>query len=336
MRKKLKILAVFFSVLTAFCFFGTVEARAEDGTGVIADETTGTVTFDYDDVSGLEKTVLRMLDMVTTPSETVTTWMKVGVMDTGGGKQETEEKAIEIMNNIFKYFQTFGMCLLVIYFLMDYSKTTLMQGADFTMKSMAVSFLKLGLGWLLLYFAPAIVSGIFDTNNGIVDEVIKKINGEGLDTVSFEATKNAKIKMVEQVREMGILDCIGAIPNLLIAELGAVLGNCIILYQAISRKLEIYIRTAFVPLAMGDCYEGVHSTGARYIKKFFAICLWGVGMLLIVAIESSLCGSYIMGIFSSDFNITDLSVLIKVILFPLAAGGMCSGVKQICCDALGC
>lgn len=332
MKKALRILTPVLLVLIIIFVAPSYEARADDGDEV--DETTG--AFNYEEISGLNEAVLRMLDFISTPSETVATWMKIGVMTTRGSdgtdEETVEETVLNYVNEVFKYFQVFGMCLLVIYFLMDYSRTTLMQGQDFTLKSMAVSFLKLGAGWIVLSFGAEIVSALFDMNNGIMDDFVNRFSG-----TDNSAYINGRKMMFEQVKEFGVLECIGAIPNLLIAEIGAVLGNCIILYQAISRKIEVYVRTAFVPLAIGDCYNGENSVGVRYLKKLFAVCLWGLGMMLVVGISSSLSANYITSTFSQPgFSITDLSIMLKVVLFPLAAGGMCSGIKQICCEALGC
>lgn len=56
-----------------------------------------------------------------------------------------------------------------------------------------------------------------------------------------------------------------------------------------SRLIEIYLRFIFTPVALADFYHsGLHSTGWRYIKNFFAIAIQGGIILAIAVIYSAL------------------------------------------------
>ncbi len=89
-----------------------------------------------------------------------------------------------------------------------------------------------------------------------------------------------------------------------------------------------------MPVALSDMYNGENSTGVRNIKKLGAIIIWGFAMLALLKIANNLSISYISNTVSGG-DMSSMGVLIKIILIPLAAGGMCATLKQICCDLFG-
>lgn len=338
--KKLKILIPIFLFL--LCLFPITQASASDyefrcgNCGRVYEDQSSMRTcpcwdteeqlneingqIDYDALSGLQPTIMRMVDYILSSGESIKSFLTI------------EEDELPLVNTVIQYFSIVGICLLIIYFLMDYSKISLMQGSDFTLKSLVVSLLKLGVGWVILACGNTIISGFLSANNAMINWAVGNIG----DTTENLALAEAKLKLYEEVKEMRFFACLGMIASLLIVELGAILGNCIVAYQAISRKLELLIRTAFSPIALADCYNGEGSAGVRYLKKLFSVCLWGFGMILVIKLSSMLSTTYITNALAENFSLNNLSALLKLILFPLATGGMCAGIKQICNDALGC
>lgn len=111
-----------------------------------------------------------------------------------------------------------------------------------------------------------------------------------------------------------------------------VLIKCIML----TRQIEIFVRAAFLPVALGDGYNGLHSSGFRYAKTFLAICLQGSLIIIILSISDVLSSSYLLDVINGTFLGVDgvMSIVIMPIIYRIAATGLIMKsfplAKEIC------
>jgi len=300
---------------------GSLEARIEECRawyyGVEEDGSDGM----RDELGGLDTACMDMYYNIIVPSGGLNTYLQI---DTA-----TDEFALRTVHRVYHALEFVAILLLIVYFLMDMSRIMVIQGQEFTAKSLAGSLVKLAIGMLIITEGWDLIINILMMNNWLLSLMETSATGtnETLETLK---------RICDMVQSWGIMECIGMIVTLAFVQLGAVAGGLIVTYQAISRKLELYLRGCFAPVAIADCYEGVHSSGFRYIKKIIAIILWGGAMMIIVELNSSLSTGYMASLFDSGVEgLTSFSALAGLILFPLATGGMCGAAKQICNDALG-
>ena len=97
------------------------------------------------------------------------------------------------------------------------------------------------------------------------------------------------------------------------------------------------LRGGLMPVAIGDVYKGLDSNGVRYVKKFIALCLWGMAMIAVIKIGNGIWVSRIVEDFADLSDIWKiLGALLGSIVYPLAEAGMVSASKQVCTDVMGC
>lgn len=309
----------------------------------------------------LDETLLGHILDAYEPNEDLIEMLKFNV-DTTGGK--TNDFAIINSTggkgrSVYKFFCIIGILLTVAYFIIELNKTMLVQGGDFTIKTFYAPFMKFAIGIIMILILGDLIIYFAGFNNAIVEE-FRDINvasgGTGAEVVwsttedSFSSVpdgwtgdKYRFLKMdssgnfqgvdelATQIKEMSLFSRLAGVCNTLLIGLGAAVASLVMMYQAISRKLEMILRTVFFPLSAGDIFEGSHSGMIKYYKKMLALALSGLGMIMIIAIGTSLQ----MSMMGAGVQFTSLKSLLSLILVPLAEAGMCATVKTVCNDALG-
>lgn len=246
-------------------------------------------------------------------------------------------------NSLFKFFCILGVLLTTAYFAIELNKTVLMQGGEFTLKSFYAPFLKFTIGIILIIYLGTLVELYAGFNNAFIDRVDTALSGHSTPSgsvvtiggvtciIGHTDANDPLVKVGKQIYDMGLFERLGALLNCLLIGLGAAIATLVMMYQAVSRKIEIVLRTLFFPITAGDIFEGTHSPMIRYFKKMLALTLMGGGMLAIIAIGTAIQTSMTNG----GFGITSLKSALMLILVPLAECGMCATVKTVCNDALG-
>lgn len=85
--------------------------------------------------------------------------------------------------------------------------------------------------------------------------------------------------------DASFIDTIKYMAIFLLPMLGALIAQIIIKVIAYSRLLEIFIRTAFAPLAFSDFFgQGMNGAGFRFLKSFLAVAVQGIIIYVILLI----------------------------------------------------
>lgn len=148
---------------------------------------------------------------------------------------------------------------------------------------------------LLLYIVAFIVM-----NHGM-DILLKLIDiGQSIvDSMSFtssdamdEMLTTAHSKVNTEVT--GIPSGIAMTVQLFLPYAAALILSLAIKIVCYTRIFELYLKTMFAPLGMGDLItKGLDSNGLRFFKNYFATCLQGAVIVGISVIYSSIIGSLI-------------------------------------------
>lgn len=237
-----------------------------------------------------------------------------------------------------------GICMSLLYFLIDiYDKTT-MHVRDFDMKTFLLSFAKLVISIAIITWGPHVIVALIEIGNGLI---LKFVQGGG---TSLSNTQEQVMRaMLDYMENMGFLGAIGMIVGAIILQLANVIPSFLILFQAISRKLELILMVGLFPVALPDMYNGLSNSRAlSYAKKFAAVCLNGMIMLAVIKISTSLQGSFMEDIYKTMIENqgsaeaaaeyiarSGIAALIPAALYGFAAAGLISSSKTIVRDALG-
>lgn len=245
------------------------------------------------------------------------------------------------INAMWSYLYIFGVGMLLVYFLIECNRIMLMQGTDFTSKSMMSAFLKLGIGYLFVKEGTYIVSLFLKLNNGLISWIT------GVNLFSEYAAKDKGLPdlspLYEAIADMGFIDVLLFSILCIVIYLVSMVASLAIIYQSFSRKLEMIFRIGITPIALGDIYQGGNSTAVRYLKKILALVLYGCGMVAVIKIGTQMQITYVSEIKFSAIEVVApilflleiLKMLIVIVVITLAEVGACGLVKQACNDVLG-
>lgn len=107
------------------------------------------------------------------------------------------------------------------------------------------------------------------------------LNGGGINIDDSEPLKELYFRCTGATwpEDPGFFDAVKRIFNggtftLLLAWLFTFIVKCVVYLVVFMRILEIYIRTLFAPIALSDVfYQGLNSTGFRFLKSYLAVSL---------------------------------------------------------------
>lgn len=245
-------------------------------------------------------------------------------------------KDFDLISILYNYLAVVGVAMLIIYFLINVNKTLISQGGDFTIQSLFAPMLRFLFGYALVGYGTKIINIILGINNSLIDWTQGKLKVNG-------SIGDYTDTLVEAITEdIAVPEAIIIILMLLVVFVLQVLACLVIMYHAVSRKLEIIARVGVAPIALGDAFNGEQSNAYRYLKKMMALIFSGVIMIAIVQVGTQLNISYMSDMFSgsaietlSGFGASDIMAIAGIVLFPLAEAGMMSVAKQITNDAFG-
>ena len=242
-----------------------------------------------------------------------------------------QDSDLGVVNTVWKYVAPIGLCMCLVYFLIELNKILLLQGQDFTLNSLGAVLLKLGISWFFISRGAELVGYALDINNALVNL------GADLSNTGDTAGKlqDAGESFLTYLEDVGLLESIGILVMLFIVWLVAVIASFALIFQAVSRKLEMLVRVALAPVALGDMYNGEQSNGFRYLKKILALGFWGLAIEMVVAIGGELSAEVIDSIFSGNVSGINVTEMASFLLFPLAEAGIAATLKQVSCDLFG-
>lgn len=238
---------------------------------------------------------------------------------------------LEVANQIWNMVSIMGMVMLLIFFFIELSKMGIQAMSDGRIQQVASPFFKLVFGVGMLQFGGEIVGNLLGIGNNYVIKMIGTGTDPAIDTTMYvEMLKDKDITQGEAMMQV--------IPATFF-WLASLLVSLVIVYQAISRKIEVVLRVGLTPIALGDIYNLENSTAIRYLKKLFALILWGFVMCAILQIGAQLGAENLVQLGKNEDNLgvgTMTMTAFLPLLLPLAEAGMVSASKQILFDVLGC
>ena len=142
---------------------------------------------------------------------------------------------------------------------------------------------------IVVKFALKMMAAVYVVNNGTVildalvglgDKAIEAISGGG-----YEGNGQTYSQIAESVRNAGFSGNMLTILTNILPFIIICIALVLMFSKLITRIIEIGIRYMFAPIAIADVFShGGGSTGARYLKKFGAVCLSGAVYMSIVLI----------------------------------------------------
>lgn len=233
------------------------------------------------------------------------------------------------VSNIYdKYLVPIGFCILV--FMFFYALTEKLSAEGFTFETAGKMIIKLLIFCGFMEIGLQLALGLLNISNAVIqginqDDFAAAASKEAVDNVliTLFGTTNPNFDgfwgTIAEFVMCGVAMVIMLLPWLVTLICEALI-NIIIL----TREIEIFARAAFMPVAIGDSYNGMSSGAVRYIKSFLAVCLQGALIVVILRISSEMSMQYLIENMDADWTGLDatMSLVIMPIIFKIASAGL--------------
>ena len=194
--------------------------------------------------------------------------------------------------------QTIGFLLIVLYFVLELLDLTTRD--NFNLEQLLRMTIKLFIAILLIANGWDLLRLLIELSNGLLHSLSAGNQGAAFSTVSI---------IYHEVAKLDVFELIVYPLTHLFDFAGGGLPWLIYLFMVHARMIEIVVRAIWAPVAMANIYQGgLNSSGIKYLKKFFAVCLHGALIFLCVVVKSN-----IVDIMSSSVEIPAAILIVELV-----------------------
>ena len=168
----------------------------------------------------------------------------------------------------------------------------------------------------------------------LMAELGNQITNTFMDTgKEFALSSNGEVEQaLDDMAHNRLIPTISVVLRSIIPAIFMIITILFMLVQLVGRYIEIGVRMAFMPIGIADaCNHGLSSPGIRYIKKFFAVCLQGAGMVAVVLVGTQLNTKVAP---DGEWYIPALGWLMQIVIGVSTVGAMMKS-QSIVNDAVG-
>ena len=239
---------------------------------------------------------------------------------------KTNADAWTMINGIYdKYLVPFGLCILMFMFFYALMDKYSVEGLSFEVVGkmlikllLLAGFMETGLTIakeILDLMALVITQMKADVKDVTTTNAVSKVL-----TIFFGSDSPSWDGLFDWILELN--DCLLPLLMLLVPWLVTLVCEVLIQVVTLTRQVEIFVRAAFLPVALGDSYNGLSSGAVRYLKSFLAVCLQGAMIIVIVRIADMMSASYLLNLPNANAINTIMGVIVKPVIFRVAACGL--------------
>lgn len=193
-----------------------------------------------------------------------------------------------IVGSIWDAFMFLGICLSVVYFILEINRTWVFEAQNMTYKTVLTPIIKLGISLSVLSKGEWFIGWILQLYNSAIttfaDAVATKDTMLNLVTTEDEGVKAIK----ESFSGWGLFFMLMLLLILLLVSVINVVLKVVWWYKCILVKLELLVRIMVTPVAIGDIYQGRNSNMVRWLKGFLALGLYAGCMIVLPILSASI------------------------------------------------
>ncbi len=203
-----------------------------------------------------------------------------------------------IVSNIWEAFMFLGICLSVVYFILEVNRTWVFEAQNMTYKTVLTPIIKLGISLAVLSKGKWLIGWILQLYNSAITTFVNAVatNDTMLNLVTTEDEGITAIK--ESFKGWGLFFMLMLLFILLLISIINVILKVVWWYKCILVKLELLIRIMVTPIAIGDIYQGRNSNMVRWLKGFLALGLYAGCMVVLPILATTIA----MDMFATDMS----------------------------------
>ena len=249
---------------------------------------------------------------------------------------EIDQTTYDIGKSMYSFFMPLGIIMVIIYMLLDLMNISTSHMRDLDTKAIVMPLLKGMIGLALLRYGYWIMGGLVNVANTIA---LKIKSGEVINVSASSASMDTFYETIlTQIGSAGIMESLGFVMTALILQCTQIIPQILIMFHAISRKIEIIFRVGIAPISLPDIYNGISNSKALTFLKRFAVCLLhGPMMIIILKVAFYLQSTHVADIIAENGGqVPGLDVMLEMGLYGFAAAGLVASCKSALNDAVGC
>lgn len=203
-----------------------------------------------------------------------------------------------IVSSIWDAFMFLGICLSVVYFILEVNRTWVFEAQNMTYKTVLTPIIKLGISLSVLSKGKWLIGWILQLYNSAITTFADAVATE--DTMlNLVTTEDEGVKAIkESFSGWGLFFMLMLLLILLLVSVINVVLKVVWWYKCILVKLELLVRIMVTPVAIGDIYQGRNSNMVRWLKGFLALGLYAGCMIVLPILSASIA----MDMFTQDMT----------------------------------
>lgn len=193
-----------------------------------------------------------------------------------------------IVSSIWDAFMFLGICLSVVYFILEINRTWVFEAQNMTYKTVLTPIIKLGISLSVLSKGEWLIGWILQLYNSAISTFADAVATE--DTMlNLVTTEDEGVKAIkESFSGWGLFFMLMLLLVLLLVSVINVVLKVVWWYKCILVKLELLVRIMVTPVAIGDIYQGRNSNMVRWLKGFLALGLYAGCMIVLPILSASI------------------------------------------------
>lgn len=213
--------------------------------------------------------------------------LKLDLVEKGSSYWLTETSGT-IVSSIWDAFMFLGICLSVVYFILEINRTWVFEAQNMTYKTVLTPIIKLGISLSVLSKGEWLIGWILQLYNSAISTFADAVATE--DTMlNLVTTEDEGVKAIkESFSGWGLFFMLMLLLILLLVSVINVVLKVVWWYKCILVKLELLVRIMVTPVAIGDIYQGRNSNMVRWLKGFLALGLYAGCMIVLPILSTSI------------------------------------------------
>lgn len=246
--------------------------------------------------------------------------------DKNGATVDVQNVILAGINGIFSNLCVFGLCLSIVFCIIELNKKFAFEGNDLTLKSIFVPFLKLGISVVVLANGGTLIGKFLEYHDWLIDNM----------SSWWDNSTEFNDAMAGELADMGLLAAIVFAVVILLLFIVAQICGFIWRYKGLTYKIELIFRAAIAPVALADIYSGQNSTAVRYLKGFLATAFYAAMVCVVPQVGITLGMSMIQGSGTVGTGALDnVGYVLQLLVLPIAELGMMGTLKSLAKEAVG-